>query len=322
MIRTAAPLVRRLAAETGDGSLRGSATPPRTFPPLDDDPGLPLSDMAGALAEAVRALVPSCTCAIVVRAGDAWQCVARRGPADETAYVRRHLADLDLARCDVALARRHLVARLPARRVSAWLLMVASRDEALPDRVAGLVHALLDEAARNLDVAVAIQRRDRALRRLEVLHAHGAGGEPVRDIPELLEAIAGLWGCAAASYVPRDTIGGLDPEAASIVREACACSASVVASLPVSAAGRLLPVEHAHRLAVAVPGFGAVLVEAAAGGEELDPETVAAAAIVARLFAVAERERGLQADREMLRGLAAAVDRARRVQDGDLPPVA
>ena len=61
----------------------------------------------------------------------------------------------------------------------------ASADEALPDRVAGLVHAVLDEAARNLDAAVATQCRGRALRRLEVLHAHGAGGEPVRDIPEL-----------------------------------------------------------------------------------------------------------------------------------------
>jgi hypothetical protein len=324
MFRTAEPLTRRLADVAGDRPVHGSATPPRTFPPLDelDDARLPLLDVAGAMTEAVLALVPSCTCAIVVRAGDAWQCIAWRGPvADETRH-RRRLAELDLGRCEMVLARRHLVARLPAQRVAAWLIMLASGDDPLPDRVAGLVHALLDDAGPNLDAAAAMQARDRALRRLEILHLHGAGGRPVCDEDELVQAVAGLWPCARARYVPRDTMDGLTPEAARIVREACARSTTVVACPAPGAMGPLSPLEHVHRLAVAVPGRGAVLVEVAAGGQELDAESVAAAAVVARLFALAERERRLQDGREVLRGIAVAVERARRNEDRGLPPVA
>jgi len=331
MFRTAEPPTLRLVAPAGDRSrrgapaVRGATAAPRTFPALDelDASRPPLPEVAGAIVDAVRLLLPSATCAVVVRAGETRQCIARRGAVDVAAYHRRHLARLDLDRCDIALARRHLVTRLPSRRVRAWLLVLGPDEGALPDGVARFAHALVDDAGRRLDAALAMQRRDRALRRLEVLHAHGAGAVPARDPDELSEIVAGLWPAAVARYAPRDSIAGLDAEAARIVREACACSTTAVASSTRSGATEsLLPVEHVHRLAVAVPGRGAVLVEAAAAGEPLDGETVTAAAVVARLFALAERERRVEAHCEILAGITAARDRARRFAHDDLPPVA
>jgi hypothetical protein len=323
MSRTADPFVRRLAA-AGDCSphARGSATPPRTFAPLDDrlDAGSrpPLVEVAAALVQVVRGVLPSCTCAVVTEIGGAWQTIARGGPADETAYLTGHLADLDLTRCDVAMAGRHLVARLPSRRVPAFLLLLSSRDDAdLPTGTAGRIYGLLDEAGPKLDAAAGLQRRERALRRLEVLHTHGTGADPVRDVRELEEVVAGLWPAATARYVPRGTAEGLDPVAARIVREACACSTTIVASPLSDATPPLHPVDHAHRLAVVIPGSGALLVEVAAAGEELDLESVAAAGVVARLYALADRERRLQLDREILRGIGAA---ARRIHDQADPP--
>jgi hypothetical protein len=168
-----------------------------------------------------------------------------------------------------------------------------------------------------LDPPAAVQRRDQALRLLEAVPA-GEATEPVREIRELEEAVSGLWISAVARYVSLDSIDGLDAGAARIVREACASSTIVV--VPSGTAAPLLAVEHAHRLAVAIPGLGALLVEVA--DEQLDPTAVAAAAAMARLYALVEGERRVEVAREIRRGLAAAIERARRAQPPTLPPVA
>jgi hypothetical protein len=321
MSRTADPLVRRLAA-VGDRSPGGCG--PETSASVHDrlHAGMrqPLLEAASSIVHTVRSVVPSCTGALVTEIGGAWQTVARSGPADETAYLTAHLADLDLARCDVALARRHLVARLPTRRVPACLVLLSSRADDLPAGIAGRITGLLDDAGPQLDEAAARQRRDRALRRLEVLHSHGAGADPVSHVRQLEEVVAGLWPVATARYVARGTADGLDPTAARIVREACACSTTIVASPHSDATPSLQPVDHAHRLAVVIPGSGALLLEVAAAGEELDVESVAAAGVVARLFALADRERRPQVDREILRGIGLAAGRIR--DQSDPPPVA
>ena len=112
MSRSTHSLARILSAAT-PAALRPVADP-GPFE-LEGDGGLPLVDVAAAVAAAARGLVPSCTCALVTRIGRSWQVLAQCGPADITGYHEQHLASLELVRSGVIRTGRHLVAGLDSR---------------------------------------------------------------------------------------------------------------------------------------------------------------------------------------------------------------
>jgi hypothetical protein len=273
------------------------STPPRLTSSIDEG-GLPLVDVAGAVTAAVRGLIPSCSCAVLVQVGSAWQIVAQSGAAEIGHYHWRHLAALDMARPGIVRTDRHLVAGVASRRLAACLLLVANPGCEVPERAAELLRSMLDCAAEKLDAAVVLQRRDRALRRLELLRLQG-DGEHARSFDELRSLVASLWPRAIVNYLSRDLAMTMERPVRRLVREACATQATAVAAAPDGT--YLLPAEWTHCVAVPVSKTEALLVEPAAAGEALDEESVAAASVFARLWTLVERHEAALADARRLR---------------------
>jgi hypothetical protein len=261
------------------------------------DSDLPLVDVAGAVTAAVRGLVPSCASAIVSRIDGCWQIVAQCGPADVALYHQRHLALLDLGAVGVIRTDRHLIARLASERVAACLLLVALPGCDVPERAHELVRAMLECAASKLDGAATLQRRDRALRRRELLDRECS--HLPRSIPELEEAVASLWPRCTARYIAQDALAGLDHATRRLVKSACSTGVTTAMDEPDSMA--LLPSDWVHRIAVPVPSRGALLVEPAAAGERVDGESVAAAKAAALIWSLVATHDNLQAELRSLR---------------------
>ncbi len=254
---------------------------------------LPLIDVACAVTAAARGLVPSCTAALVTRVGRSWQILAQNGPADVIGYHRRELASLDLGRCGITLSDQHLVAGLDTRGAAICLVLVAAHGREVPVRAPDLLQSILDCAAEKLDEAAALQRRDRAIRRMELLRGQGqeAGLRSMRDLEDL---VASLWPLATVRYLSRDAALGLERRLRRIIGEAC--TTGNVAVDATSDDPNLRTPDWTHRVAVPVSKHGALLIEPAAAGEMLDEETVAAAAVAARMWSLVERQETLEAD--------------------------
>ena len=259
---------------------------------------LPLVDVANAVTAAARGLVPSCTAALVIKVGQSWQVLSQSGQADVIGYHRRQLAALDLGRCGVVLTERHLVAGLKARSAPMCLLLVAAHGREVPERAPELLHSMLECAAEKLDAAAALQHRDRALRRLELLRVQGDGDE-LRSVRDLERLVASLWPLSTVRYLSRDAALGLERRLRRVVGEACTSGSMKVDTT--SDDTSLRPVDWTHRVAVPVTKQAALLIEPAAAGEALDEESVAAAAVVARIWALVERQQALEADLRSLR---------------------
>ncbi len=250
------------------------------------------------MTAAARGLVPSCTAALVIKVGQSWQVLSQSGQADVIGYHRRQLAALDLGRCGVVLTERHLVAGLNARSAPMCLLLVAAHGREVPDRAPELLHSMLECAAEKLDAAAALQHRDRALRRLELLRVQGDGDE-LRSVRDLERLVASLWPLSTVRYLSRDAALGLERRLRRVVGEACTSGSMKVDTT--SDDTSLRPVDWTHRVAVPVTKQAALLIEPAAAGEALDEESVAAAAVVARIWALVERQQALEADLRSLR---------------------
>jgi GGDEF domain-containing protein len=143
-----------------------------------------------------------------------------------------------------------------------------------------------------------LQRRDRALRRLELLRLQG-GGEHVRSVRELETVVAALWPRSSVRYIARDAAATTERPIRRLIREACSNGTTAVDASPDGAS--LLTPHWTHRLAVPVSNNGALLIEPAAAGEVLDEESVAAATVVTRMWSLVERQEALQADLRSLR---------------------
>ncbi len=308
MSRTARPLVRMLSV-AADGANSPPSTPsaPRPLRPMvvggseatgaSTDFNLPLADVAGTVVAAVRKVVPSCASAVVVRVGGRWQLLAQSGPADVSIYHQRHLESTDLAARGVVRTERHLVAEIASRDVAAGLLLVALSGREVPEHAHEIVRPILEDAASNLDVAAALQRHDRALRRVELLGRPGGG--QADSVSELERAVACLWPRCVVRYVAVDALAGLDHATRRLVRSA---SETETATEPPEPTGSmLLGSDWVHRVAVPVSARGALLIEPAAGGEALDRESVAAAGAAARIWSLVGRLDALQAELVALR---------------------
>ncbi len=258
---------------------------------------LPLVDVAGAVTAAARGLVPSCTSALVIKVGQSWQVLAQSGPADVIGYHRRELTSLDLERCGVVRTDRHLVAGVSARSAAMCLLLVAAHGREVPDRAPELLRSMLECAADKLDAAAALQHRDRSLRRLELLRAQ-ADGHELRSVRDLEHLVASLWPASTVRPLSRDDALGLERRLRRIVGEACTTGRL---KIDTSDDSGLRPADWTHRVAVPVTKHGALLIEPAAAGEALDEESVAAATVVARMWALTERQETLEADLRTLR---------------------
>lgn len=260
--------------------------------------GLPLVDVAAAVAAAARGLVPSCTCALVTRIGRFWQVLAQCGPADITGYREQHLASLELVRSGVIRSGRHLVTGLDSRFAAACLVLIAAPGDEVPERAPELLQSMLECAATKLDAAAALQRRDRAIRRMELIRAQADGAE-LRTVRDVEQAVASLWPVTTVRYVSRDAAMALERPLRRLVAEACSTGRLSAEEPPERE--MLLPADWKHRVVVPVSKSGALLLEVAAAGEPLDDESVAAAMVVARIWALVEREEALQADLRSLR---------------------
>lgn len=262
--------------------------------------GGPVGDVAGALVGAVTALVPGASCALIARIGAGWQMLAHAGSQDLGRYFERHLATVDLELPERVIAARHLVSALPAAAASARVIVVAEPGSVLPDATFDAVEALLEGAAPKLDAAFSIQARDRAVRRAEMLNAQADGRRPIHQPDELASVVAALWSLASASVVTTRAVAATSQADAALVREACTGRTTAVA-IPPAPSRALLPVDFAHRLAVATGPHTAILVEVPAAGEELDAETIGCVGVLARLRAIADLHDSLEADLRVLR---------------------
>src|SRR5437868_5227022 len=262
-----------------------AATPPAPQPvvvqpdpfDLDQEGGLPLADVAAAVAAAARGLVPSCTCALVTRIGRFWQVLAQCGPADITGYHEQHLTSLELVRSGVIRSGRHLVAGLDSRSAAVCLVLIAAPGHEVPERAPELLQPMLEYAATKLDAAAALQRRDRALRRMELIRAHADGAE-LRTVRDVEQSVASLWPATTVRYVSRVAAMALERPLRRLVTEACSTGRLMAEEPPERE--MLLPADWKHRVVVPVSKGGALLLEPAAAGEPLDDESVAAAMVV------------------------------------------
>jgi HD-GYP domain-containing protein (c-di-GMP phosphodiesterase class II) len=261
------------------------------------DSGLPLVDVAGAVTAAVRGLVPSCASAILIRIHGCWQILAQSGSADVALHHQRHLASLDLGAAGVIRTDRHLVAKLASEQVAACLLLVALPGREVPERAHELVRAMLECAGSKLDGAATLQRRDRALRRRELLDRESS--HQPRSVTDLEEAVASLWPRCAARYIAQDALAGLDHATRRLVKSACSTGVATEMDEPDNTT--LLRSDWVHRIAVPVGSRGALLIEPAAAGEGLDGESVAAAKAAARIWSLVEKHEDLQAELRSLR---------------------
>lgn len=241
---------------------------------------LALLEIANGLADGVHTLIPTATAAVVVSVGAEWQLVAQRGPIDITDSFR---ADVACQVRDSDLPQQHgdlLVAPFSAVGLHALLVVAADSKEQMPRRAHALVQPLLDAGGILLDRAIAVQERDRAVRRVVRL-CQLKDASPVRTRADLENAVASLWPGATAHFHTPGDADDTSWSARRLVRDACDLDQPSIGRTP--AYDGLLPRDLTYQVAIPMPSHhGALLVECAASGEEFDTRSLATAIAIAR----------------------------------------
>jgi hypothetical protein len=237
-------------------------------------------EIAAGLADGVHTLIPSATAAVVVSVGPDWQLLASRGPIDITASWRATVADQVR---DSDLSQQHsdyLVAPFSSVGMHALLIVATQAGEQLPRRAHALVQPLLDAGGILLDRALAVQQRDRAVRRVVGL-CQKKDVRPLHTIADLEDAIASLFVDGSAHFHRPGELTGTSWSARRLVRIACDLDQPSIGRTP--AYDGLMPRDLAYQIAIPLPDQdGAILVNAPAGGEELDAHSLAAAIALTR----------------------------------------
>jgi hypothetical protein len=239
-----------------------------------------LVEIAYGLANGAHTLVPSATAAVVVAIGSEWQLLAQAGPlaiADSwPAAVANQVRDSDLPQQHDG----YLVAPFSAIGLHALLIVAAAPGDQMPRRTHALLQPLLDAGGILLDRALAVQERDRAVRRVVRLCRHESS-RASHTLVEVEHAVASLWpGAKARLHDPSDLFGACW-SSRRLVRTACELDQPSVGRTP--AYDGLMPLGLTYLVALPVPSQdGAILVEVPAGGEELDARSLATAIAMTR----------------------------------------
>jgi hypothetical protein len=239
-----------------------------------------LIEIAHGLANGVHTLIPSATAAVVVSIGSEWQLLAQIGPVDITSTWRADVAnqvrdsDLPQQHSD------HLVTPFSAVGLHALLIVESETSDQMPRRAHAIVQPLLDAGGILLDRALAVQERDRAVRRIVRLCQH-ENARHAHTISDLERAVASLWPEATARFHHASNLADACWSTRRLVRNACELDQPSVGRTP--AYDGLMPLDLLYRIAIPVPSTGgAILVTVRAGGEELDPRSLATAIAMTR----------------------------------------
>ena len=242
--------------------------------------GLPLLDIAEGLAQGVHTLVAGCSATIVVALGDEWQLLAAREPQDVAARFDDALAAR--VRDSDAPAERAGLLVAPFSSVLAHVLLILEADDGhdLPECALALVQPVLDAGGILLDRAIAVQDRDRAVRRV-VLLCQERTGRQGRAIADLEHALTLLWPDATARFYDRSDLTGAAWSSRRLVRTACELDQTTISRRPADTG--LLGRDLRYQVAIPMPEHrGALVVDLPAGGEEIDTRSVAAAIAMTR----------------------------------------
>jgi hypothetical protein len=237
-------------------------------------------EIAAGLADGVHTLIPSATAAVVVSVGSDWQLLASRGPLDITATwdaaIANQVRDSDLPQQHAG----YLVAPFSSVGMHALVIVAAEPGEQLPRRAHALVQPLLDAGGILLDRALAVQQRERAVRRVVGL-CQQTDLRPVHTLADLEDAIASLFVEGSARFHHCGAPIGTGWSARRLVRSACETDHPSIGRTP--AYEGLMPRDLAYQIAIPLPfQEGAILIEAPAGGEALDTRNLAAAIALTR----------------------------------------
>jgi hypothetical protein len=113
-----------------------------------------LAKAAAGIADAVHALIPGCTAAVVVvEQGPEWTMLAQRGPLDVTRSWRRMVARHTRLVGGSGTRRDVLVAPIPSQRLHAMVVVVPIEGVSLPQATRTIVQPLLDAGGLLLDAA-------------------------------------------------------------------------------------------------------------------------------------------------------------------------
>jgi hypothetical protein len=237
-------------------------------------------EIAAGLADGVHTLIPSATAAVVVSIGSDWQLLASRGPVDITATWRAAVANQVR---DSDLPQQHagyLVAPFSSVGMHALVIVASDSGEQLPRRAHALVQPLLDAGGILLDRALAVQQRDRAVRRVVGL-CQKKDVSQVPRLADLEDAIAALFVDGSARFHHAGGPVGAGWSARRLVRSACETDQPSIGRTP--AYEGLMPRDLTYQIAIPLPfQEGAILIEAPAGGEALDTRNLAAAIALTR----------------------------------------
>jgi hypothetical protein len=237
-------------------------------------------EIAAGLADGLHTLIPSATAAVVVSIGSDWQLLASRGPVDITATWRAAIADQVR---DSDLPQQHagyLVAPFSSVGMHALVVVATEPGDHLPRRAHALVRPLLDAGGILLDRALAVQQRERAVRRVVGL-CQKRDVRPVHTLADLEDAIASLFVDGSARFHHPGDLAGTGWSARRLVRIACEIDQPSIGRSP--AYEGLMPRDLTYQIAIPLPfQEGAILVEAPAGGEALDTRNLAAAIALTR----------------------------------------
>jgi hypothetical protein len=246
-----------------------------------------LLEIANGLADGVHTLIPAATAAVVVAVGSDWQLLAARGPIDIAATWRATVANQVR---DSDLPQQHadcLIAPFSSVGMHALLIVATESADQMPRRAHGIVQPLLDAGGILLDRALAVQERDRAVRRVVRL-CQKKDVRPLSTIHDLEELVGSLWPSATARFYTPDALAGTAWSARRLVRIACDLDQPSIGRTP--AYDGLMPRDLTYLVAIPVPSQGgALLIEAPAGGEEFDTRTLATAISLTRDMDVASR---------------------------------
>ncbi len=252
---------------------------------------LALLEVAEALAESVRKLVPSCTAAVVAEIGPAWQLLAQCGTVDVAADWRTPFATRLPSGERARQGDGYAVSAFPAKDLRALVILIAEPEARVPLRVDATIRRLLDEGGALLDEALAAQQHDRAVRRVTLLERARPGVRPSRVTDDVEAAISSLWPRASVHFHDLDTIHDAPWSTRRLVQTAFDLDRLVVDDATGSG---LLPAGLSYRVAIPFRSRrGAFLVQPWAGGEDLDIESVAAASAIARTAELLDRQHAL-----------------------------
>jgi GGDEF domain-containing protein len=268
--------------------------------PRPDEPNGDLARVAGDLADAARALAPSCTTAVAVEVGSRWQLLAQSGGVDVASDWRGTLAASSGGGEGPRHGDGYAVAVIPVRSFRALLMLVAESDSGVGARALDSVGGLLSASAQRLEAARAAQQRDRAARRMESLSRKHGEVRPSRVTDQLESAVAALWPDAVVRFY--DLGAGKDSPSSTrrLAQAAYDLDNPVFDDAP--AARRLLPPDLTYRFAIPFRARrGALIVEVPANGEAIDSESVAVAHAVARAAELRDREHSLTTEIRTLR---------------------